>query len=195
MIKRQVVCFDLYVTWADILGLQVPGSISTVTNFNTLQDISVNMFQQSISRSRFSHTYHNKVESLQSSDSTSGLCGSESHSFKARRKMSGQSGHFLQWRDGRLGLCWRSESKSRNPGEVLTRSLTRWRRFQRFCWTQDQLSASSSTLLCSHWTCFTVWSPVNCRLEVSASKTAAGKDFYCRRSVVSEAKMEDEEIL
>lgn len=34
----------------------------------------------------FSHAYLSKVEFLQSSDSASGLCGSESHCFKPRGK-------------------------------------------------------------------------------------------------------------
>lgn len=103
------------------------------------------MIQWFISRSQhkimcgvFSHTYHSKVEVFSPLTAPLGFVVQRVTLSKPAEKMSGQSRHFLQWRDGRLGLCWRSESKSRNPGEVLTQA-----------WHADEASNASVELIIS----------------------------------------------
>lgn len=52
---------------------------------------------------------------------------------------------FLQWRAGRLGLCWRSESKSKNQWKALTHSLA-----HRFLSSIHHQLAASLHLFCLH---------------------------------------------
>ncbi len=71
----------------------------------------------------------------------------------------------------------RNESKSKNSWKALTLNVIAYTLTGHLL-NLEFTVYSSLSFLSSHWRCFKVWSPLKNRPEVSASKTASGKDGY-----------------